>query len=104
FSGSGGANGNLIEGNFIGTDPTGTTAVPNTNGGIWVFSNTNNNNTFGGTTPQARNLFSGSGSGNRAELNVTGAHQNTKVQGNFLGTDVTGTRSFTRTGHGAYFF
>ncbi len=48
--------GNHIEGNFFGTDPSGTLARPNTNAGIFVRSP---NNTIGGASPGARNVFSG---------------------------------------------
>ena len=52
----------MIEGNFIGTDPTGTLARPNS-GGIRVFSS---DNRIGGLTPAARNVISGNtGPGSR---------------------------------------
>lgn len=77
------ANDNVIQGNFIGTNPTGTAPLPNGAGGVNVFSG--QNNTIGGTTPGARNLISGNigdGVGLRGVANI--------VQGNFIGTDVTG--------------
>src|SRR4029077_7159640 len=46
-------NGNVIEGNFIGTNPTGTAALPNGSGGnggiVMAFCGTFSNNTIGGT-------------------------------------------------------
>jgi hypothetical protein len=51
-----GNNGNIVEGNFIGTDPTGTLARPNISGGVRVFSA---NNRIGGLTAAARNTISG---------------------------------------------
>ncbi len=79
--------GNVIEGNFIGTDVTGTAALPNSFGVSVGFSASNN--IVGGTTPGAENVISGNnsigvvlfGSGTTGNL----------VQGNFIGTDVTGT-------------
>jgi hypothetical protein len=53
-----GFTGNLIEGNFIGTDVNGGAAAANLNSGVLVLGNSN---TIGGTTPAARNLISGNG-------------------------------------------
>src|SRR5262249_41765134 len=51
-------NGNdVIEGNYIGTNPTGTTALPNQVG--VVIQGGAGNNTIGGTATGARNLISG---------------------------------------------
>lgn len=84
--------GNLVLGNFIGTDITGTVAVGNSQEGV-VLRGTPGN-TIGGTLPGARNLISGNRGGvlikNIPSLGVTGASQNL-VEGNFIGTDVTGT-------------
>lgn len=89
FSGSGiqlgeGTNGgNIISGNFIGTDAAGTTAQGNGNG-IFLFSSPGN--TIGGTTPGARNVISG----NRVALNSFVTSSNV-IQGNYFGTDRSGT-------------
>jgi hypothetical protein len=74
----------IIEGNFIGTNATGTAALPN-GGGVVLVSG--RNITIGGTTPATRNLISGNiadgvGLGFTSIPNI--------VQGNFIGTDVTG--------------
>lgn len=84
------AGNNFIEGNFIGTDITGTISrgVLLTDG----IAIDTANNVVGGTTPEARNLVSGLSTGIAFEqFNPDPATQNL-VQGNFLGTDVTGTR------------
>jgi hypothetical protein len=73
-------NGNLIEGNYLGTDATGTVAVGR-NVGMAVRGDSN---VVGGATPEARNLISG----NRDGLDIEG-DVNT-VKGNYVGTDVTG--------------
>jgi uncharacterized repeat protein (TIGR01451 family) len=76
---------NLIIGNYIGTDLTGTKAVPNQGDGI--FNDEGAFNTIGGTTPAERNLISG----NRfygVELHDAA----NVVMGNYIGTDVTGTK------------
>jgi hypothetical protein len=76
----------VIEGNFIGTDPTGTTAtIP-----VYIdevgIDEESVGATIGGTTPQARNVISGNNAG---VLLFTA--KNTVVEGNFIGTDHTGT-------------
>lgn len=76
--------GNLVQGNFIGTDVTGTVAVANVSDGVLInFGSANN--TIGGTTPAARNVISGNG-GNGVRSDY---HPNT-VQGNFIGTQGNG--------------
>ena len=90
---------NTIEGNFIGTNPAGTAALPNGsagNGGVILeFCGTFSNNTIGGTTPAARNLISGNiGAGVSMAGTLNG------VLGNFIGTDVTGTLPLGNTGVG----
>jgi len=81
---SSGATGNQVQGNFIGTDVTGTVALGNPSGGLRIFSDSN---TIGGTTAGARNIISGNNVVGIGIYEATG----TKVQGNFIGTDVTGT-------------
>jgi hypothetical protein len=74
---------NLIQGNFIGTNPAGAAAIPNGIDGIEVSGT---NNLIGGTTPGAGNLISG----NQRGLTIRGPGNT--VQGNLIGTDVTGTK------------
>src|SRR5262249_49841689 len=79
---------NIIAGNLIGTNAAGMAAIPNAWMGIAVVGGTSDT-TIGGTTPGARNIvgrnlacgvefFTNSGLGN-------------VVEGNFIGTDITGT-------------
>jgi uncharacterized repeat protein (TIGR01451 family) len=79
---------NIIEGNFIGTDINGNVAQQNTNGLMVGFASTTSasNNTVGGTTPAARNIISGNGNGI-----ASNAGTGNIIQGNFIGTDRTGT-------------
>ncbi len=78
--------GNLIEGNFIGTDVTGT--ANQWNGGFGVRIDNVPGNTIGGTTSQARNLISKNVGG----IYIGGGDATGNlVQGNYIGTDVTGT-------------
>src|SRR5439155_1210568 len=53
------ASGNLLQGNLIGTDQTGTLALPNTGAGIELDGASNN--TIGGTVAGAGNLISANG-------------------------------------------
>ena len=53
-----GVTGNVVAGNFIGTDISGTYSLPNYVAGVWI-SDGASDNTIGGTTPGARNLISG---------------------------------------------
>ena len=68
----------LIQGNFIGTDVTGTVVLGNQTG-----INDPEFATIGGTTPAARNVISGN------NHNIAQAY-NDLIEGNYLGTDVTG--------------
>ena len=85
--------GNVIEGNHIGTDVLGKVALPNSTAGVAVWSP---NNTIGGTTPAARNIFSGNGGG--AVDIAGGTATGNLVQGNYIGTDVTGTAALANLG------
>ena len=89
-----GASGNLITGNYIGTDVAGTTSLGNGNDGILVSSGATTN-LIGGTLATAANVISGNGNpgtltGNGVELSGIGTSHNT-VAGNFIGTDKAGT-------------
>ena len=79
------AGGDLVSGNFIGTDPTGENAQPTFDG--IIVSNVGNN-TIGGSTPDARNLVSGNNEG--LEIIHSGASDNL-IAGNYIGIDATGT-------------
>ncbi len=89
--------GNTIEGNFIGTDVTGTGALGNFRAGVSIGDGASDN-TIGGTTPEARNDISGNdGDGVRIEF---GGGTGNLVQGNFIGIDVTGASPLGNDGAG----
>src|SRR5262249_36601418 len=83
------SNGNVIAGNFIGTNTAGTAALPNGAFGIGavILAGSASNNTVGGITPAARNLISGNVGEGVQFFTGTG----NMAQGNLIGTDVTGT-------------
>ena len=85
------AQGDQIQGNYIGTDATGMSDLGNNGAGVVI--NNSSNNVVGGTTNAARNLISGSGTSALRASGVVleaGATNNV-IEGNFIGTDVAGT-------------
>ncbi len=107
---------NLVEGNFIGTDPAGHTPQPNGGHGIIVASVSaieefslrstpplpagpgSSNNRIGGTSPASRNIISG----NRRSgvFLVTAGTTGTRVQGNYIGTDASSMEAVPNSGAG----
>src|SRR5205814_3595386 len=81
------ATGNVVAGNFIGTDLSGTLDLGNAADGVLIrFGATLN--TIGGTTAAARNVISGN---NVAGVQVQDAGTNSNViAGNFIGTNPAG--------------
>ena len=92
---NGGSN-NRIEGNFIGTDVTGTVRRPNGGAGVNVFQSPNN--IIGGTTAAAMNLLSGN-NGAGIEFLGPNADANT-VQGNLIGVNINGNAALFNNGFG----
>ena len=87
-----------IEGCFLGTDPTGTIPVAAVNG-AHIAGNTPSNVRIGGTTPAARNLISGGH--DKITLGTSpGGPNGVTIQGNLIGTDVTGALDMEDTGDG----
>lgn len=79
-----GGGGNLIQGNMIGTDKTGTQDIGSST--IAVLLEATQGNLIGGTAPGARNVIT---SGLWGVVVTAGATDNT-VQGNYIGVDATG--------------
>ena len=80
---------NLVQGNFIGTDITGTSNLPNK---ICLYG-PGGGDIIGGSEPGARNIIAGV-MDIRSSSNI--------VQGNYIGTDVTGTLAIGNPGPGIY--
>jgi uncharacterized repeat protein (TIGR01451 family) len=76
--------GNVIQGNLVGTRPSGATALGNAGIGVDVVGAPN---TMVGGTGAAGNVISGNGTGIQIRTGASG----TVVQGNLVGTDSTGT-------------
>ena len=86
-----GATGNLVEGNYIGTNAAGTAALANTGGGVQITGGATNN-TIGGITATpgtgAGNVISGNGN-DGIDIFGSGTTGNV-VAGNLIGTDIKG--------------
>ena len=80
--------GSVVIGNIIGLDPTGTKAMPNRNGahisGYGI--------TIGSVNPGENNVISGN-----THSNLTTWGNMTRILGNYLGVDVTGTKAIQST-------
>jgi parallel beta-helix repeat protein len=87
------AGSNLVEGNYIGTDVTGTQPLGNALNGVVVVNSPLN--TIGGIVAGASNVISG----NALDGVLNGASNNL-VQGNYIGTDITGTQPLGNGGYG----
>ena len=92
-----GISNNVIQGNLIGTDATGTQTLGNGLGGVEIFGAAN---VIGGTDVMARNVISGNGrNGILMGTDNAPVHDNL-IQGNFIGTDITGTNMLGNAGDG----
>jgi parallel beta-helix repeat protein len=91
--GSGGnVSNNVVQGNLIGLDATGTRALGNISAGVGISDASGN--VIGGTNAAARNIVSANGNTGATGLGGVffanaGATQN-RLQGNYIGTDITG--------------
>ncbi len=89
-----GSDNSVISGNFIGTDATGTQKLGNIRTGVLtgdgIIFRGISNSIVGGTAPGAGNLISGNGY-DGIDCFVIGSN-NLTIQGNLVGTDVTGTK------------
>ena len=105
FNGSGiqitGSSDHIIQGNFIGTDSTGTLGRGNADGGITLHNS--NRNLIGGTVGTSPggactgvcNLISGNSDHGIAADPRGGFADGNVIQGNFIGTDITGTQAIS---------
>ena len=93
-----GSAGNAIQGNLIGLGADGTTALGNVSDGIYVAL-ASLNVTIGGTVAADRNVISDNGGfGILTGIGATGL----VIQGNYIGTDITGNLPRANTEYGVY--
>jgi CSLREA domain-containing protein len=78
--------GNVISGNYIGTNATGTAEVGNSWSGVWLGAGAENT-TVGGDSPGEGNLISG----NLRDGVLISASSGNTIIGNYIGTDAAGT-------------
>ncbi|HYV09388.1 MAG TPA: Calx-beta domain-containing protein [Pyrinomonadaceae bacterium] len=83
--------GNVVQGNYIGTDASGNVPLGLADHGIVIF-NSSNNNLIGGTTPGAGNVIAWAGFGLRIDgfSASDGPPSGNIVQGNFIGVGADG--------------
>lgn len=86
YSPDGGAD-NVIAANDIGTDATGSAAIPNQGSGVDLMEDSTGN-TIGGTSAGARNIISGN-AGAGIQIGYSGSTSDL-IEGNFIGTDDSG--------------
>ena len=86
ISGSG-ATGNIVKGNYIGVDASGSAALPNRHG--LVLDLGAQNNVIGGSADGEANVISANGTG--VLIRAAGTSGNT-ITGNYIGTDASGSQ------------
>ena len=85
-----GTQGNVVEGDYIGVNIYGTAAVGNGASGVAIYASASNN-TLGGTASGSGDVISGN-VGDGIYISLGGTNANV-VEGDFIGTDYTGTIS-----------
>lgn len=104
--GPGGCNiGNVIQGNFVGTNPSGTRVVDSQLIGLELLDV--QDLLVGGTTAMTRNVISGNNTGIRLQSCADNPirvgqipSEDVRIVGNYIGTDVSGTTVLSNTGPG----
>ena len=88
--------GNIIEGNYLGTDASGSSAKNNFGEGINISGNAGNN-IIGGTTAAQRNVISGN-----YNYGIYISTNGNTVQGNYIGLNAAGTAAISNGSHDMY--
>ncbi|MCA9425308.1 MAG: right-handed parallel beta-helix repeat-containing protein, partial [Candidatus Omnitrophica bacterium] len=95
-----GVGNNTVQGNFLGTDASGTIARPNAFGVTCIFNEGSGPNTVGGSSPAHRNVASGNTYSGILLQENSGIGN--VVQGNFVGVDSTGIRKLPNGENGVF--
>jgi hypothetical protein len=85
----------VVQGNLIGTDAAGSTAIPNSSDGVTILGG--DDNVIGGTDPSAGNVVSGNG---RSGIYIGG--DGNRIEGNLIGTDITGEAALANAQNGIH--
>lgn len=93
---TGAGTGNAVQGNYIGTNKAGNSALPNSDDGVRITGA--EETVVGGAEPGAGNVISGNGV--NGVLITTSPAPDTVIQGNFIGTNATGTAAVPNEGNG----
>jgi len=94
---TGGSENDVVKGNLIGTDASGTADLGNGSFGIEI-SDGAHGAVIGGTTADDRNVISGNNYG--VVVGFRGAASENRILGNYIGTDITGTKAMGDSGAG----
>ena len=97
FISGAGTSGNRVAGNYIGTNPAGTAAVPNAFPGVEILNGASTN-TIGGAEVGAGNVISGNFF-RGVSIGSLGTNANV-IAGNFIGLNATGTAAISNDGSG----
>ena len=94
--GDSGGNNTVVKGNLIGTNAAGTAAIQGSFNYALVYIRLGTGQQIGGPSPAERNVISGGtvsavGAGIGVGYTVGGTSAQATIQGNYIGTDVTGT-------------
>jgi hypothetical protein len=89
-----GSSGQVVQGNYIGTNATGTMDLGNARDGIAMFGF---GAQIGGGAAAERNVISGN---NENGIQLAGSTSNNVIEGNYIGTDASGTSSLGNTLNG----
>ena len=87
-----------VQGNLIGTDVSGQKRLGNAVSSLSIFGGSAFN-TVGGTSASERNILAAGTNGEGLYISDTGTSNNV-VQGNYIGTDITGALAFGNGGNG----
>jgi hypothetical protein len=94
---------NIVSGNYIGTDASGTADLGNLQSGVSIRDGAHDN-IIGGDTPGERNVISGNGgiTSLRNGVYIGGGSTGNVISGNYIGTDVSGTADLGNSDRGVY--